>query len=267
MKISFIGAGNMTQAFLKGLHNSPFFEHEIWVSNRSQAKLDLINQPKIKCTLNNHEAVKDADLIILAIKPQQMHDLLDEIRQSIKPEAIVISLAAGLRIQQLEQWLFDGVKLIRFMPNTAISLGIGSIAICNNQNIHTTERTMLTNLFQACGSLIDLDETQFEVFIAASGSGIAFVYQLMASYAQVIETLGLDQEQARTMIIDTFFAASSMAKNNSDFDDLMRRVASKGGTTIEGLNVLRTPILNTLLNEACQKTIERSYQLSEELQK
>lgn len=267
MKISFIGAGNMTQAFLKGLHDSPFFDHEIWVSNRNQTKLDLIKHPKIKCTLDNHEAVKDADLIMLAIKPQQMHALLDDIRNDINPHSIVISLAAGLSIQQLETWLFPGVKLIRFMPNTAISLGIGSIAICKNLNIDDSDLTIVKELFQTCGRLIDLNETQFEVFIAASGSGIAFVYQLMASYAQVIETLGVDKEQARAMVIDTFFAASSMAKNNPDLEDLMKRVASIGGTTIEGLNVLRQPILNDLLSEACQRTIERSHQLSKELQK
>ena len=266
MKISFIGAGNMTQAFLNGLDDA-FFEHEIWVSNRSQAKLDKLDGSNITKTLDNHKAVQNADILILAIKPQQMHGLLEAIRDDIKPNAIIISLAAGLSMNQLEQWLFPDVKLIRFMPNTAIALGIGSIAICNNKNINDNELGLVKNLFEACGSLIDLDESKFELFIAASGSGIAFVYQIMESYVQVLKELGLDETQAKSLIMDTFFAASSMAKINPDLDDLMSRVASKGGTTIEGLNVLRASKLNDILMDMCQKTIQRSKQLSEELQK
>jgi pyrroline-5-carboxylate reductase len=266
MKISFIGAGNMTQAFLRGLDGA-FFEHEIWISNRSQTKLDRLHDLNIHLTLDNHEAVKDADILILAIKPQQMFDLLETIRDTIKPNAIIISLAAGLSVNQLEQWLFPDAKLIRFMPNTAITLGIGSIAICNNKNIDERELGFVKNLFETCGSLIDLDESKFELFIAASGSGIAFVYQIMESYVQVLKELGLDETQAKALIMDTFFAASSMAKINPDLDDLMNRVASKGGTTIEGLNVLRASHLEDILMDMCQKTIQRSQQLSEELQK
>ena len=266
MKISFIGAGNMTHAFLKGLDRS-FFEHEIWVSNRSQGKLDRISDLNIHLTLDNHKAVKDADILILAIKPQQMFDLLEEIRSDIHESTIIISLAAGLSIKQLEQWLYPEVKLIRFMPNTAIALGIGSIAICTNKNMNDRELGLVKNLFKACGSLIDLDESKFELFIAASGSGIAFVYQIMESYVQVLRELGLDEAQAKALIIDTFLAAGSMAKINPDLEDLMNRVASKGGTTIEGLNVLRTSHLEDILMDMCQKTIQRSRQLSEELQK
>lgn len=266
MKISFIGAGNMTQAFLKGLDRS-FFEHEIWVSNRSQGKLDILRDLNIHLTLDNHKAVRDADILILAIKPQQMFDLLEAIRDDIKHSAIIISLAAGLSIKQLEQWLYPEVKLIRFMPNTAIALGIGSIAICTNKNINDFELSLVKNLFNVCGSLNELDEVEFELFIAASGSGIAFVYQIMESYVHVLKQLGLDEVQAKSLIIDTFFAASSMAKINPDLDDLMNRVASKGGTTIEGLNVLRASKLNDILMDMCQKTIQRSKQLSEELQK
>lgn len=266
MKISFIGAGNMTQAFLKGLDDA-FFEHEIWVSNRSQLKLDCLTEANITKTLDNHKAVQAADILILAIKPQQMFDLLEAIRNDIKPNAIIISLAAGLSMNQLEQWLFPEVKLIRFMPNTAIALGIGSIAICTNRNMNDRELGLVKNLFKACGSLIDLDESKFELFIAASGSGIAFVYQIMESYVQVLKELGMEEAQAKSLIIDTFFAASSMAKINPDLEDLMNRVASKGGTTIEGLNVLRTSHLEDILMDMCQKTIQRSRQLSEELQK
>lgn len=266
MKISFIGAGNMTQAFLKGSSTS-FFEHEVWVSNRSQAKLDALVQYPITCTTNNLLAVDRADILILAIKPQQMFDLLQEIRTEIKADAIIISLAAGLSIHQLEQWLCTPVKLIRFMPNTAIALGIGTIAICHNQNVDVSEMSLVKELFKPCGSLIDIDENQFELFIAASGSGIAFVYQIMASYIQVLQELGLDEVQAKLMIMETFFAASSMAKINPDFDDLMNRVASKGGTTIEGLSVLRSSQLKHILHETCLRTIQRSKQLSEELQK
>ena len=153
------------------------------------------------------------------------------------------------------------------MPNTAIALGIGSIAICTNKNMNDRELGLVKNLFKACGSLIDLDESKFELFIAASGSGIAFVYQIMESYVQVLKELGLDEKQAKALIMDTFFAASSMAKINPDLDDLMNRVASKGGTTIEGLNVLRASHLEDILMDMCQKTIQRSKQLSEELQK
>lgn len=266
MKICFIGAGNMTQAFLKGLDRS-FFEHEIWINNRSQLKLDNLNDANITKTLDNHKAVQDADILILAIKPQQMFDLLETIRDAIKPNAIIISLAAGLSMNQLEQWLFPEAKLIRFMPNTAIALGIGSIAICNNKNMNDSELGLVKNLFKACGKLIDMDENQFELFIAASGSGIAFVYQIMESYVQVLKELGMEEVQAKALIMDTFFAASSMAKINPDLDDLMNRVASKGGTTIEGLNVLRASHLEDILMDMCLKTIQRSKQLSEELQK
>lgn len=266
MKISFIGAGNMTQAFLKGLDRS-FFEHEVWVSNRSQGKLDGIDDPNITKTIDNHKAVHNADVVVLAVKPQQLFALLDEIRADIKADAILISLAAGLRIDQLEKGLFPKVKLIRFMPNTAIAIGIGSIAMCHNGNVKASELAFIKQLFKACGSLLELNEDQFELFIAASGSGIAFVYQIMATYVQTLVNLGLEEALAKSLITESFFAASSMAKINPDLDDLMMRVASKGGTTIEGLKVLRSSQLHEILMEMCQKTILRSKQLGEELQK
>lgn len=266
MKISFIGAGNMTQAFLKGLCGS-LFEHEIWVSNRSPGKLDGIDIPNINKSIDNHRAVHDADLVVLAVKPHQMFELLETIRAEINPNAIIISLAAGLELDQLKDWLYPEAKLIRFMPNTAIALGCGSIAVCNNENIDALELNLIKDLFKPCGSLLDLDEAQFELFIAASGSGIAFVYQIMDCYVHALKELGLEERLAKSLITDTFFAASSMVKLNPDLEDLMSRVASKGGTTIEGLNALRASQLKEILLEMSEKTILRSKQLREELRK
>lgn len=267
-KISFIGAGRMTQSFLQGLSASEdFLNGSIMLSNRSSGKLETLKALyPIQVTQDNTACVRNADIVILAVKPQQLKDVILEIRDEIEDNAIVISLAAAITLEQLSTWFGKPVKLIRFMPNTAVAINLGSIAVCPSSNLTEVDIQMVLGLFKPLGTLYLLEENLFDAYIAASGSGIAFVYYLIDTFTKNAIAKGIPERDAKILCLETFQAAISMAKSqNLELSDLIDQVCSKGGTTIEGIKTLQASNLDTILNDTFEATMKRSKELSESL--
>lgn len=266
LKISFIGAGRMTQSFLQGLSVSDdFLNWDIMLSNRSFSKLETLQTLyPIRITQDNRECVRDADIVILAVKPQQLQDVIVEIRDEIQEHTLIISLAAAITLDQLSAWFNKPVKLIRFMPNTAVAIHLGSIAVCPSPIVSETEIQEILRLFKPLGSLYRLDENLIDAFIAASGSGIAFVYFLIDIFTKNAIAKGLPENDAKVLCLETFQAAVSMAKSQDlELSDLIDQVCSKGGTTIEGIKTLQASDLEVILNTTFEATMNRSKELSE----
>ncbi len=263
MKISFIGAGKMTHAFCEGLSHIEFFnEHQVTISNTSQGKLDeLRSLYPITVTQNNVECIKHADLIVLAIKPQQLYSVTQEIKSYLNKDTIIVSLAAGITLTQCERW-FNHSKIIRLMPNTAIAKNSGAIA-CTTLNCTQEELDSIVDLIQPLGNIYIIDESKMNAYIAANGSGIAFVYELMRVFTKQAIEFGLDESIAQSVVQNAFNAASQMVDDNTDIQMLIDQVTSKAGTTIEGINVLRESQLESIVYQTYEATIHRAEEITQ----
>jgi pyrroline-5-carboxylate reductase len=266
MKISFIGAGKMTHAFCEGLSKTDFFhKHTVTISNPSVQKLnDLKSKYPIDITHNNLDCANDMDIIVLAIKPQQLFSVCEEIKGSIGQDTLIVSIAAGVSLNQLEQWLSYS-KIVRLMPNTAIAKNSGAMA-CVSNKLSQSEINTIINLFKALGNIYVIDESQMNAYIAANGSGIAFVYELMRVFTKQAVEAGLDASMAQSIVQNTFSAASHMIDDITDIQTLIDQVTSKAGTTIEGINILRQSDLETIIQNTFKATIQRAEEISKQFE-
>lgn len=266
MKISFIGAGKMTHAFCEGLSLTDFFyEHSVIISNPNLNKLvDLKESYHCKTTSNNVDCVLNNDVVVLAVKPQQLYAVCQEIKEHIGQDTLIVSLAAGVSLVQLEQWL-DYKKIVRLMPNTGVAKNIGAMA-CATSHLSQVELDTIIDLFQPLGNIYVINEINMNAYIAANGSGIAFVYELMRVFTiQAIEA-GLDESMAQSIIQNTFSAASSMVDDTTDIQLLIDQVTSKAGTTIEGIHVLRNSDLTSIIKQTFNATIARAEDISKQFE-
>lgn len=265
MKIAWIGAGRMTQAFLEGLKAFQDLEHH--VSTRSFDKLQALqSRYPIHIHASNQACVLGADLVVLAVKPQQMQAVVEDLQASLPPKAIVVSLAAALSLSQLEAWVPYPIKLARIMPNTAVALRQGSLALCFNTHIEALDLELIHSVFSKVGHVYPIDENLMNPFIATSGSGIAFAYAILDGFIQASVQAGMSQSDAQSLVLETFNAALKMtAASNQPLSSLIDQVCSKGGTTIEGIQVLKNADLVNLFNETFKATIRRAQELSDDL--
>ncbi len=264
MQISWIGAGNMTRSFLKGFEGNISLVHH--VSSRRQESLDKLREDfHFVAERTNVNCVKNADIIVLAVKPQQLYDVCLEIKDAIPEDAYVISIAVGINLELLETWLGRNHKLIRMMPTTAVSIKKGSIALCCNEEIKTSDLQKVRSIFESVALLTPIQESDMNVFVSNSGSGIAFVYRLMSAFVKASIDNGIDEFNAKALVAQTFVAAAEMAKaNDIDLDLLIKNVSSKNGTTVEGLAILDKAI-DQLVLDTFSATQNRAAEIQDEL--
>ncbi len=264
MQISWIGAGNMTKAFLEGFKGKYDLVHH--VSSRRSESLDKLREDyHFVAERNNVNCVKNADIVVLAVKPQQLHDVCLEIKDYVPEDAFVISIAVGISLELLESWLGRNHKLIRMMPTTAVSIKKGSIALCCNQKINTSDLQKIHSTFESVALLTPIQESDMNVFVSNSGSGIAFVYRLMAAFVKASMDNGIEELDAKALVAQTFVAAAEMAKaNDIDLDLLIKNVSSKNGTTVEGLAILDQSI-DQLILDTFEATQNRAAEIQDEL--
>lgn len=266
MNISFIGAGKMTHAFCEGLSLTDFFQkHTVTISNPNTIKLiDLNEQYNCKITSNNIECVTENNVIVLAVKPQQLYSVCQQIKEYVEQDTLIVSLAAGVSLVQLEQWL-GYEKIVRLMPNTGIAKNVGAMA-CATNKLNQNEIDLIIDLFLPLGNIYVIDESKMNAYIAANGSGIAFVYELMRIFTLKAIESGLDAEMAQSIVHNTFSAATAMVDDYTNIQLLIDQVTSKAGTTIEGINVMRQSNIDVIIENTFKATISRAEDLSKEFE-
>lgn len=265
-KIGFLGAGNMTQAVLKGMIEGGLIPiHNLLVSNRTPGKLVKIkDQFGVSSAESNEDLVENADIVILATKPQDLFQAIEPISQSFREGQIVISLAAGYRMDMLEK-LLPQCRIVRVMPNTPSLIGQGVIGY------YTTEddvglQEMIVALFEPLGTVIENDdEEQFEALMIACSSGTGFVFELMTYFQDWLEEHGFVSEQALKMTIDTFMGAASLAAHSKEsISALQAKVTSKKGVTAAGLQSMRELEIERALRISFEKAALRNKEMARE---
>ncbi len=266
-KIGFLGAGNMAQAMIKGLVEGGIPAKNIYATNRSPGKLQkLVESFNIQTSPSNEELVDTCDIVILAVKPQDLFTALEPVTRAFDEHKIVISIAAGIRMEKLEKHL-NNARLARVMPNTPSLIGRGVIGYLLNDDDDNALDATVEDLFTPLGKVIKVaDEDQFEALTVSCSSGTGFVFEMMMYWQDWIEEHGFSIEEARLMTIETFVGASLLAAQaREDVEDLQARVTSKKGVTAAGLQSMRELEIERALRISFEKAAMRNKEMAREI--
>lgn len=265
--IGFIGSGNMAQALLEGVLKASLFAKEnIWVSDVRPERLDELKaQYGVQTTMDNVELAKHADIVMLSVKPQVMASVLDGIAGKLKDGVLVISIAAGITTAAIKEKLGD-VQVIRVMPNTPALVGAGASGLFNAG----ASKAALLAAMDICNSvgkaIVVEEEVLIDAVTAVSGSGPAYYFLLMEEMIKAGVALGLTEEDAKTLVLQTAKGAALLAesahKQGEDPDVLRKKVTSPGGTTEAALNVFSQNGISETVHQALKAAFGRGQELS-----
>ncbi len=269
-KIGFIGVGNMAQAMMHSWIESGLVpKDQIMGTNRTPGKLKKVREQFgiVGCE-SNEELVDACEMVVLAVKPQDLRSALENISSSFGAHHVVMSLAAGISTAQLKKLLPSVKQLVRVMPNAPVKIRQGVTGYyLAREAAHLSG--LMERLLQPLGTVIGVDdEDRFAALTVACSSGVGFVFELMQYWQEWLEEHDFDPEQARLMTVKTFLGASSLADQTSRVSmmDLQSRVASKKGITASGLASMRELEIERLLRYSFEKSALRDRELSEEIQ-
>jgi pyrroline-5-carboxylate reductase len=263
-KIGLIGGGNMGEALVKGLLQSGKFDtSQVTVSDISRDRLDYLQDKYQLSTLSeNGRVARDSDVIILAVKPQQIGDVLDEINGQVEHLPLVISIAAGVTIDAIEQGLGKPVPVVRVMPNTPALVLTAATAIAGGSHAKRDHLATARVLFESVGLVVEVVEAHMDAVTGLSGSGPAYVYLFMEALTDAGVLMGLSRPVARALALQTTLGAAKLAANSdSHLAALKDQITSPGGTTIHGLAVLESGGMRGMLMEAVAEATHRSREL------
>lgn len=266
-KIGFLGAGNMAQAMIKGLIEGGIPARNIYATNRTPGKLQKLHDGFGINTLDsNHELIDLCDIVILAVKPQDLLTALEPVSRAFDENTVVISVAAGIRMDKLERYI-HGARLARVMPNTPSLIGRGVIGYLLNDDDDKALDSTVEDLFTPLGRVIKVfDEDQFEALMISCSSGTGFVFEMMMYWQDWIEEHGFSAEEARMMTIETFVGASLLASQAQEgVEDLQARVTSKKGVTAAGLQSMRELEIERALRISFEKAAMRNKEMAREI--
>ncbi|WP_299876290.1 pyrroline-5-carboxylate reductase [uncultured Cocleimonas sp.] len=265
--ITFIGAGNMSRSLIAGLLQDGS-THNIRISDPNEEQLTGItaNWAAINSYVNNAEAIDGADVVVLAVKPQIMQMVCEPLAEVFEAQnPLVISIAAGINLENLEKWLGDySPAVVRCMPNTPSLVQSGMTGLFANKQVSEEQKNLAESIMRAVGSTLWLDdEGLMDTVTAVSGSGPAYFFLVMEAMQDAAQKMGLSAEDARLLVLQTAFGAAKLALESSDDASILRqRVTSKGGTTEAALKKLVDGGLPSIFEEALVAAAIRSKELS-----
>lgn len=268
MKLAFIGGGNMAQAMLAGLKTQQFVMSDITVVELDVNKhLGLQQQFGIKATSDLADTVA-CDAIVLAVKPQQLPDLAKTLA-SLLTTQLIISIAAGIRLQHLSAWLNDYQIIVRTMPNTPAQIQAGITGLYAHPAVSKAQIAIADQILQAAGETIWVDsEEKLDAVTAISGSGPAYVFYFIEALQAAAQSLNLSESEAKKLSLATFKGASLLADvSETSVARLREQVTSKGGTTEQGLLSLENSKVKEAIKLAAERAYARAKSLGDELGK
>ncbi|MGA4440859.1 pyrroline-5-carboxylate reductase [Psychrobacter pocilloporae] len=270
-KISFIGGGNMAQALISGLVSCGIEPNLITVADPSsdiREQLAAKGLNTVDPMANAKAAVVDADIVVLAVKPQMMKVVVGAFAEALDNQ-LVISVAAGLSTDLLSSMLGGYSNIVRAMPNTPSMIQMGATGLYGTDNISAEQKELATAVMEASGLVMWVDdEEHMHAVTAVSGSAPAYMFYFIESMVDKGIALGLDTEQASALALQTMIGAAKMAMNSEDTPaELRRKVTSPNGTTQAAVESMQANEIGRQIGEAMQACYDRSQALSEEMSK
>jgi pyrroline-5-carboxylate reductase len=270
MDITFIGGGNMASAIIGGLKAKLGAAARIRVAEpHAAARTRLEADFGVHCFASAAEAAPYGELVVIAVKPQNMHEAALALAPQLKPGQMVLSVAAGTRLVDLERWLGGHKLLARCMPNTPALIGSGISGLYARPGATAAQRALMEGVLRAVGSVIWVDdEALLDPVTAVSASGPAYVFYFIEALRDAATELGLDAAAGNRLAIETFLGAARLAAQSTEDVALLReRVTSKGGTTAAALHVMQIENVKAHIVKAVQAASARATQMGDELGK
>ena len=266
-KVAFIGGGNMTRAIVLGMLKNGFVADNIIISEPDNRRRDALaaEMPGVEVLASNEDALRRADTVVLAVKPQVLPDVckgLAETAQQRRP--LVISIAAGTRGADIDTWLGGDLAVIRVMPNQPALLGLGVSGLVGNDRAGEAELARAEAIVEATGTVVRVEsEAEIDAVTAVSGSGPAYFFLLIDMLATTGVKLGLAPEAARILAIETARGAAAIAREEEEtMETLIARVRSPGGTTAAALDSLDASGVRDIFDRAVTAACDRAAELA-----
>jgi pyrroline-5-carboxylate reductase len=261
--IGFIGAGKMAQAMISGIvHTNLLSPENIIASARTEKTLMEIKQKyQIRTTMNNQEVAQFADILILAVNPNVHSNVINEIKEFVKPESIIITIAAGVTLEDLNKAFGRKLKFIRTMPNTPSLIGEGMSVLCPNENVGPEDLEQVVQLFNSFGKTECLSESLMDAVPAISGSSPAYVYMFIEAMADGGVQQGIPRDQAYRLAAQAVLGAAKMVLETEKHPGQLKDdVCTPGGVTIEAVaslekNQFRGAVLSAM--KECTEKIKK----------
>jgi pyrroline-5-carboxylate reductase len=261
-KITIIGVGVMGGIFCEAF-NEWDYDCDVTITNRSSEKLEILKDkyPSFHITQNNVEAVKDADMVVLAVKPQGFAKVAEEIKGKINEDTLILSIMTGVTIKKIKSVL-DVKKVVRAVPNLGAkvnkSMTVWTCFGCNEE-----DADMAGSLFAGIGKELCVDnEGMIDKATAVSGSGPGFIFYILEQLLKSIEGLGFNEEDSKKLLLNTLDGSLELLKSDMDPMKLAKQVASEGGTTEAGFKVLDQYKMKHVWSRVLQKAEKRAKELS-----
>lgn len=265
INIGFIGAGNMASALVGGLLAKGIKPKAIALADRQALQLECFAQQGMFISTNNVDVVERADVLILAVKPQVMAEVLKPLANMVQQKKpLIISIAAGISVESLNRWLGGNVSIVRAMPNTPALVQTGATGLYANDLVSVEQRQQTEAILGAVGlSLWVEEERLIDSVTAVSGSGPAYFFYVMEAMINAGKELGLDEKTARALTLQTALGAAQMAITSDEPPaELRRRVTSKGGTTERAIATFDEANMQQVFSRALAACAARGQELA-----
>jgi pyrroline-5-carboxylate reductase len=268
-KIGFVGGGNMASSLIGGLIGNGYPADKITVSDLDADKVQyLADTFGVNIALGSAELASDSSILVLAVKPQHMQAVSEQIVDAVQAnKPVVVSIAAGIREESLERWLGGSIAIVRCMPNTPALVKAGATGLHANNFVSAEQKDQTESLLRAVGVTVWVEEEgDLDAVTALSGSGPAYFFLVMEALEKAAIDAGLDPKTAQLLTQETALGAAKMALQSSESTEtLRRRVTSPGGTTERAIAVMESGGLRDVLHDAVLAARQRSVELSDEL--
>jgi pyrroline-5-carboxylate reductase len=264
---AFVGGGNMGGALIRGLIARGLAPEKISVGEAlAERRVRLANEFGVRATADNREAIRGADIVVLAVKPQDMAATVQSFADVFRQRApLVLSIAAGIRIADIAAWCGSGVTVVRAMPNRPAFNGAGATALYAPEGLSAAHRALAEQVLGAAGTTVWVrDEHSLDVVTALSGSGPAYFFLLAELMTDAAVELGLERDSARELAIQTLFGSGRMARDSDgDLARLRAEVTSKGGTTEAAVRTFDAANLRGIVAAALRAATDRAGELAQ----
>ena len=261
-RIGVIGGGNMGRAIIKGLSDGSAPAALLAWDALESTRRELKEQFSLAVPADNRELATASDIIILAVKPQVVDPVLAEIAETLTPQQLLISIAAGIPCERLEKPLPQAVPVVRIMPNTPALINRGISALAAGRHAESEHLKLAEAIFAVLGETVIVPESAMDMVTAVSGSGPAYVFLVIEALLDAAVGLGLNRDLARKLVLETMLGATELVKTSGRHPmELKDMVTSPGGTTIAGLAELEKNGLRHAFNQALQSACRRSREL------
>ncbi len=253
MNIGFIGCGNMGSAIIKGIKDKGLFENiKVYDKNPDKLNIDGIKKADISDTAK-------CDIVILAVKPNVIYDVIGEIKDYMGEKTIIVSIAAGQSIEKLQNAFGKDTKIVRVMPNTPLMVGAGMTAISPNEFVLEDELLKVKEIFSSSGKAETVPESLMDAVTGIAGSSPAYAYMFIEALAEAGKKHGLPEDKSYTFAAQSVLGAAKMVLETGIHPSVLKdNVCSPGGTTIEAVKVLEEKDLDGIIMEAVSKCVEKS---------